>query len=191
MKSPTAQMPGRQVQLSNILIMITILQQAESYRRFSQRKCNAHYLLAEKNKHKHTWLGIFVTLFSSIVGTTIFATISNHSTNPAIQIITGFLSVIAAVLSAFLTFFRFSEISQQHKNAASAYETIRHNLDMFLLANSDLTNSDLKQTVLKELEEISVKLDKVAETAPTIPDKIWDAIKDKINLTPIINKNSA
>src|SRR5437763_10348703 len=126
----------------------TILEQAESYRRFAQRKCNAHYLLAEKNKHRHTWLGVFVTLFSSIVGTTIFATITKdkQTANLTIQIVTGFLSVTAAVLSAFLTFFRFSEISQQHKNAASSYEAVRHDLDIFLLANSGVSNSDLKQT---------------------------------------------
>lgn len=171
--------------------MITILEQAESYRRFAQRKSNAHYVLSEKNKHKQTWLGVFVTLFSTIVGTTIFATITKTTTDKTIQVATGFLSVTAAVLSAFQTFFRFSEISQQHKNAGTAFEGVRHNLDIFLLANSGLNNSDIKQTSLKDLEQISVQLNKISETAPTIPDKIWDKIKDKINMTPIIDRRSA
>ncbi|HXS55636.1 MAG TPA: SLATT domain-containing protein [Hanamia sp.] len=170
--------------------MITILEQAESYRRFAQRKSNAHYLLAEKNKHKHTWLGVFVTLFSTIVGTTIFATITKTNTDKTIQIATGLLSVTAAVLSAFQTFFRFSEISQQHKNAATLYEAVRHKLDIFLLGNSGLSNSDVKQTSLKDIEQIAVQLNKISETAPTIPDKIWDKIKNKINMTPIIDRSS-
>ena len=168
--------------------MITILEQAESYRRYAQRKSNAHYLLAERNKNKHTLLGMFVTLFSTIVSTAIFATISKQQTTDRIQIVTGFLSVSAAVLSAFQTFFHFSEMSQQHKNAATSYEAIRHRLDIFLLTNSDLSNSDIKQTSLNDIIEIAAQLNKIAETAPTIPDKIWDTIKNKINMTPIIDK---
>ena len=172
--------------------MVTILEQAESYRRFAQRKSNAHYLLAEKNKHKHIWLGVFVTLFSTIVGTTIFATITKTTTtDKTIQIVTGLLSVTAAVLSAFQTFFRFSEISHQHKNAATSYEAVRRKLDIFLLSNSSLSNSGLKQTSLKDIEEIAVQLNKIAETAPTLPDKIWDKVKDKINMKPIIDTSNA
>jgi hypothetical protein len=166
---------------------MNILETAENYRRFAQRKCNAHYILAVKNKNNHTWLGMFVTLFSSIVGTAIFASITNQSANLVIQIVTGFLSVMSAVLSAFLTFFRFSEISQQHKSAASAYESIRHSLDIFLLANSGTDNSELKQTALKELEEISMKLDKIADIAPTVPNKVWNQVKEKVNIKPIVD----
>ena len=165
--------------------MTTILYQAESSRRFAQRKCNAHYLLAQKNEQKHTLLGIFVTLFSTIVGTTIFATITKTATNFQIQLFTGFLSVIAAVLSAFLTFFRFSEIAQQHKNAASAYIAIRHDLDFFILANTNFGDA-LPKTALQEFKQITSKRDKVADNAPTIPDALWDSIKDKVNLSPII-----
>jgi hypothetical protein len=179
--------------------MTTILEQAESYRRYSQRKSNAHYFLSEKYKQRHTLLGVFVTLFSTVVGTTIFATItknttdfsSNQAMKISIQIITGLLSVLAAVLSAFQTFFRYSKTSQQHKNAAVSYEEMRHKLDVFLLAHSEQSNDEIKDTAFEEFKAIALRLSKISASAPTISDKVWDAIKDKISLTPIIRKSSA
>jgi hypothetical protein len=167
--------------------MQSILEQADNYRRFAESKSNAHYLLAEKNRHKHTLLGTFVTLFSTIVGTTIFATITKTTTSLTIQIFTGFLSVMAAVLAAFQTFFRFSELSQQHKNAAASYEAIRHKLDLFLLTYSDINDLAVKQKALEDFQNITVGIDKIAESSPTIPDKVWDTITKNTKLSGVFD----
>jgi hypothetical protein len=134
-------------------------------------------MLADKNRHKHTVLFVFVTL---IVGMAVVATIYKSETSVAI--ITGFLSVIAVTFAAFLTFVRFSEIAQQHDDVAAAYEANRISLDVFLLTNVNLETT-VTQKALEDLKEIVKKVDKITETAPRVPDRIWKSTtKDKISI---------
>jgi len=167
--------------------MKRILEQAEDYRRYAQRKCNAHYVLAEGARKKYVVLGVFVTLFSSIVGTAIFASLAKGTQSVTIQVVTGFLSVAAAVLAAFQTFFRFSDIARQHKDAAASYEAIRHKVDHFLLTYLQ-ADPEERATALQALETVSKELDKVAGGAPTVPDPIYDAVTKKIALNPILER---
>src|ERR1044071_626745 len=136
--------------------MKTILDQADSLRRFALRKSKAHYLLAEKNIRKHTASGVLATLFSSIVDLIILMGIVKQANSnlsqkgPTMQIVAAFLSIVSAVLAGLQTFFKFSEISQQHKNAGAAYEGVRHRLDFFLLTYKDGTTQDAKNTALRD-----------------------------------------
>jgi hypothetical protein len=155
-----------------------IITQANVYLTLAKTKANSHYKMSETASRKNLALGIFVTLFSSVVGTTIFAAISQGSVEPWIQFITGFMSIIAAVLAAFQTFFHFNEISQQNKNAATSYNKIRNLLDLFLLTY--LPTSEQRENALTELKSIVGELQKVEDSSPSVPDSVFDKLAGKI-----------
>jgi hypothetical protein len=84
-----------------------ILDQANRYRVRAHRKARSHYLAGKMSQAKNIRLGVPVMVTTTIVGTTIFATLSK---TPDIrwQITTGLLSIAAAVLASLQTFFRYS-----------------------------------------------------------------------------------
>lgn len=96
-------------------------------------------MAAGRASRKNIWLGVPVVIFSSIVVTSIFGSISEAPRSTIWQIITGFVALTAAVLAALQTFFRFAEQSQVHLAAAVGFLTMRRKLDVFLVRHS---NSD-------------------------------------------------
>ena len=62
------------------------------------------------------------------------------------------------------------------KRAAAAYEANRLSLDTFLLANINF-ESALPQQALSELKKIVKELKKISQTAPRVPDTVWDSMK--------------
>ncbi|HEX9511542.1 MAG TPA: SLATT domain-containing protein [Puia sp.] len=154
-----------------------IIAKANSYLDQVKTKAYCHFLMSENAGRKNVILGIFVTLFSSVVGTAIFTAISKGSTVFWIQVTTGFMSIAAAVLAAFQTFFHFNEISQKHKIAATDYDKVLHMLDIFLL--SFLPASDQRDKALAELKSIVEELQKVEESSPSVPDSVYNRVMRK------------
>src|SRR4051812_10567533 len=128
-------------------MLTDIVEKAEQFQNYSIKKCNAHYLAAEINGRKNRWLGIPVTALTAVVATSIFGTLSQKETIIWLSILTGGLSVVAAILSSLQTFLRYSEIAQDHRIAAVAYESMRRSLDLFLLK---YRLSDDRQAALDE-----------------------------------------
>ena len=92
------------------------------YRKRVHRKVRAHYLAGKHHAGLNAWLGVPVVVTSTIVGTTIFATLSKE---PAVEwrIVTGLLAVSAAVLAALQTFFA---TLRSPKSTESRPEITRH-----------------------------------------------------------------
>ena len=167
--------------------MNDLLQTAEDYRFYAQKKSNAHYRMAESAAASGRRFGIPVTIATTIVGTSIFATFSSPHQNVILVITTGLLSLGAAVLSALQTFFNFSETAAQHKAAAAAYEEVRHELDAFLLDNAECESIEHKKTAIEELRKISLHLDEIAKRVPTTPDKVYDSVQTRVSTRPILS----
>jgi hypothetical protein len=154
-----------------------IIANANNYLTQVTMKAHCHFIMAEIADRKRLRLGIFVTLFSSVVGTTIFAAISTGNEPTWIQVATGTMSVAAAVLAAFQTFFHFDEDSRQNRIAAGRYEKIRYAIDSFLLTfTADCTQRD---QALAALKAITDDLEKVIEFAPSVPDDVYDKVVRK------------
>jgi hypothetical protein len=142
-----------------------------------KRKAYCHFLMAESASHKNLTLGIFVTLFSSIVGTTIFTAMAEKDTQLWIQIGTGLMSLAAAVLAGFQTFFHFNENAQVNKNAATNYEKVGRHLDIFLLTY--LPDTGKRTEGLAEYKLIMDELQKVKESSPTVPNSVYNKASAK------------
>jgi hypothetical protein len=163
-----------------------IMTTALDYRKYTQKKCNAHYQMCENAKSMHNKLGIPVTIATTIVGTAIFTTIDSTSPNTLIKIGAGLLSLTAVVLSALQTFFNFSDVASQHKDAAASYESVRYQLDLFILRNEKLKNETNLDEPLKILEKIATQMNQIAKKAPNIPDRVYDAVSAKVRISPLL-----
>ena len=152
--------------------MTPISNNAKRYQRFAERRRNAHQLLVDKSRRRHTLLCLFM---SFIVGVAFLATIFDSTTSVQVKWTTGIISVIAFTVSAVFSFVRLFTIEQQHETAAAAYEANRLSLDTFLLANINF-ESALPQQALSELKKIVKELKKLSQTAPRVPDTVWEAM---------------
>ena len=165
-----------------------MLDTAEDYRHYAQKKSNAHYRMSERAKAKHNQLGIPVTVATAVVRTAIFATLNAPTQSFWLQVAAGLLSLVAAVLAALQTFFNFSDVAAQNKEAAANYEAVRHQLDWFLLSYSSWSDASTLEVPLKQLRETSAQLDDIARKAPTVPDSIYDSVKTRVSERPIITQ---
>lgn len=153
---------------------LNTLEKAEQFQNFSIKKCNAHYKAAENNKRRNLQLGIPVTVLTATVATSVFGTLSQNEKIVWLIFLTGVLAVLASVLSALQTFLKFPETAREHHSAAVAYEGIRRKLDIFLLKYANDTDGS---GGISELNNISLELDHIAKTAPTLPDAVYDSVK--------------
>lgn len=144
----------------------------DDYYWYSIAKCNSHYDMSEKYRKKHRIFGAAVVITTSLVGTSVFSTLTG-STNLVIQIITAVLSVLAIVLAALQTFLGFSELQSQHKSAGVGFGQIRRNLEV-LAVKFPSPNGGADSPEMKELELITKHFDDLDSASPTIPDEIWD-----------------
>src|SRR4051794_32317862 len=94
------------------------------------RSQRAHFLVANHLTQLNRWLGVPVVILSSIVGTTVFATLEKEVA-VGIKVAVGLTSVTAAVLSALQTFLGFAERAEKHRDSGSRYGTIRRKIEAF------------------------------------------------------------
>lgn len=167
--------------------MDDLLRAAEDYRHYAQKKSNAHYRMAESAAAAGRRLGIPVTVATTVVGTSIFATLSSPQHSLLLQIITGLLSLGAAVFSALHTFFNFADVAAQHKASAAEYEAVRHELDAFLLRTAQMKDPSQIERAVQCLREISEHLDEIAKHALTIPDRVYDSVQTRVATRPILS----
>ncbi|SRR6266849_5606183 len=158
--------------------MDDVIRKAQDYSKYSQKISNAHYAMAENAKGYNKRLGIPATVVTLIVGTSIFATISSERIL-WLQIATGLLSVGAAVLSGLQTFFKYSDVEAQHKEAAARYEAAWHKLDHFILKYS--SGESQRSVAVDALLKIAEELDGISKASPTIPDSVYDSVTPDIS----------
>jgi hypothetical protein len=154
-----------------------VLEKAQEYYDYVYVKCNAHFAASERAKGRNLWLGVPATVFATIVGTTVFASLT-HETSVVIVVAVGMLSVGAAVLSALQTFFKFSEVAEKYRLAGAAYESLMHRLDLFRLTYAG--GAALRDSAIADLKEIAASMDSLARTSPSIPHSIYDDVEKSL-----------
>ena len=150
--------------------MTTISKQAKRYQRFAERRRNAHQMFVDKIRLRHILLCLFMAFIAGVV---VVATIYKSATSIEL-LMTVVFSVIAIVLSFFLSFVRFHEIAQRHKPVVEAYEANRLNLDILSKVNLETAGT---QEALARLKKIAMELKKIGQAAPCVPNSIWNSIK--------------
>jgi hypothetical protein len=143
------------------------------YWRFRNHRVQlAHYEASRRFERLHLWLGLPAIAISTIVGTTVFASLEK-SWGTEGQIVVGLLSVVSAVLTGLQTFLRYAELGERHRVAGARFANLKHRLELVATLSSD----DEKRASLKEIEDTWAKL---REESPTLPDSIWRRIERQI-----------
>lgn len=117
----------------------------------------AHYISAEYFSRKGYWLGIPVIALSTIVGTSVFASIQKQPA-PSVQIAVGLASVLAAVLASLQTFLGYSTRVEKHRVAGAKYGALGRELEILRASNEAIPN--------EVIEELKKRLDALALESP-------------------------
>jgi len=131
------------------------------------RECQyGHYAAASTLSSRNYWLGIPVVILTSLVGTSVFATLQ-HEVDIRFKIATGLVSVLAAVLASLQTFLRVSEKAEKHRAAGATYGAVAREIEQGLNVPG---SSDKEKEFLDNLRD---RMDTLAKEAPEIPEYVW------------------
>lgn len=136
----------------------------------------AHYECARYFERLHLWLGLPAVVLSTVVGTTVFASLSKV-TDLAFQIAVGLLSVIAAVLTGLQTFLRYSELAERHRLVGARFANLKHRIEL-LTAFPPATEAEFNSS----LQSVEDAWSKLREESPMLPGRIWKRIEKAIVL---------
>lgn len=152
-----------------------ISHEARRLRLRAHRRARAHYLAAKRCQRRHMALGVPVVVFSTIVGSAIFASISER---PELQwqIAVGLLSITSAVLASLQTFFRFAEAAAKHRESAAGYSLLYRELRMLLLQLSHSERAQFAER-MAQLESILHRFDELESRALDVSDSLYDQAK--------------
>lgn len=113
------------------------------------------------------WLGIPVVVLTTLVGTTVFATLQKEASTST-RIAAGVASVLAAIMAGLQTFLRYSERADRHRVSGGKYGMLRREIEQ-RLAFSPPASDDL----VAYINSLRERWDKLAEDCPTAPNRIW------------------
>lgn len=142
------------------------------YKRLRETQ-ESHYEASKPLAKLNTRLGLPVVIFSTIVGTSVFASLSKE-VNIYWKITVAVISILAAILAGLQTFLKFSEKSEAHRAIASQAGSLRRQIEQ-LIASGDVEN--ISEEKLNSLRE---QIDKLSANAPAISEKIWIKAKKRL-----------
>lgn len=136
----------------------------------------AHYEAGRRFGHLHLWLGLPVVALTTIVGTSVFATLQ-ESTHTSIQIAVGLLSVTSAVLAGLQTFLGYATAAEKHRIAGARFASLKHQIELL----ATLPPPD-EQQLRDALADIEKQWSTFREDSPNIPGRIWRRIENSLTL---------
>ena len=125
----------------------------------------AHYASADLFKLLNYVVGIPAIVFSSIVGTAIFAGLEHDSPR---TLVVAFASILAAVLAGLQTFLRFPERASRHATAADWYSAIRRDIEQILHLPVE-SRGKAKDC----LDRVRKEINRAGQDAPELNVRMW------------------
>ncbi len=125
----------------------------------------AHYASADRFRLLNYIVGIPSIIFSSVVGTAIFAGLEKNSTPSRLV---ASVSILAAVLAGLQTFLRFSERATQHATAGDWFSAVRRDIEEILHLPVDCRGK-----VKDCLDKVRREINRAAQDAPELRTKFW------------------
>jgi hypothetical protein len=127
---------------------------------------SAHYASADLFRMLNYVVGVPAVIFSSVVGTSLFAGLDKDSPR---TVLVASTSILAAILGALQTFLRFAERATLHATAADWYSAIRRDIEEIL----HLPVGD--RGAPKEcLDEVRKEMNRVAQDSPELSARVWE-----------------
>ena len=139
-----------------------------------------HRLMADRMRHRHLGLGIPVVIFTTVVGTSVFASIKDSGAPEPVLYVVGSISLLAAVLSSLQTFLRYATRSEGHRIAAIRYETLRRDMAKMLALPREARGDPEKQ-----LDSARQRMDRYAKESPVIGQRLWEDLRNRFHLSDV------
>jgi hypothetical protein len=131
--------------------------------------CNhiGHNIAATHFNQRDRMLGLLSTVLAAIVSTAIFTALSSSQSRPLL-VTAGVVSLLATVLAAVHSYEKNGELSEQHRQAARQYGTLRREFELLLLEN--VTKTD---TIKAKMVEANARRAEFESSVPTLPQNIF------------------
>jgi hypothetical protein len=132
-----------------------------------------HFAVANKLSSLNMALGIPVVVLTTLVGTSVFATLQ-ETVNTRMRIFAGLAIVLAAVLASLQTFLSSAERAEKNWAAAEMWSAIRREITEMLALHPahKATRDDPK----KYLDELRARMDEVAKESPGMSNHLFARI---------------
>lgn len=142
----------------------------EDTRRYADQDYKDHIEASQQEFHYHRILGLCVVITTTIVGTSVFGALTQTTPNFYVQLGTGLLSIIAAVLAAVQAFYSFEERSRAHMNSAMEFFAVKREIDLFFERHASYPADPREiEAINKEQRVIQERYAGAKSAAPIIP----------------------
>lgn len=128
---------------------------------------DAHYKQAKILQVRHIKLGVPVVVLSTLVGTSIFASLE-HAPLSWVKVLVGLLSISCSVLAALQTFHNYSQQSERHRATAIRFSAIVRKIEV-AIAECECA-ADIPSAFAKEVEK---ELNDISAASPLAPMDLW------------------
>ena len=130
----------------------------------SSRHATRPLLVCRSFGSRKYWLGIPAVVLSTLVGTSVFATVQKQP-QLWMQITVGLASVAAALLASLQTFLGYSERAEKHRIAGAKYGALGRELEQIRASGATPT--------FDEMSAVRNRLDDLAVESPNNPLPIY------------------
>lgn len=144
-----------------------IREQLGKWQRRIRATHQAHYREAAQLERKNGRLGTLVVVFSSIVGTAVFASLTISNPEWWIKLLTGALSIVAVVLAALHRHLDYAAKRTPHIMAGAQLSSLKKRIEAKLVAEDD--SAELKRF----LYEIVNEWNTITQTSPLLSEEIF------------------
>jgi hypothetical protein len=147
-----------------------VLDLLRDWQRRAAASAEANYSVAQRLAKHNIRLGIPVVALTTLIGTSVFATLEE---NVAVEwrIIIGVLSALAAVLASLQTFLRFPERAEKHRAAGEQWSAVRREIAQMLALHPTYLAS--RGDPKSYLDDLRRRMDEIASQSPEMPDRDW------------------
>ena len=141
---------------------------------------SAHYASADRFRLLNYVVGVPAVVFSSVVGTAIFAGLEKNS--PKAPLV-ALASILAAVLAGLQTFLRFSERAAHHATAADWYSAIRRDIEGTLHLPVEVRGK-AKDCV----DQVRKEMNRAAQDAPELNTRLWSREAKRFRVKELLER---
>ena len=145
------------------------------YRRARESQLS-HYKVAALYTTRSRMLGVATVILSALTGSTLFATLHESAANPMVRLVLGLFSMAAAAMAALQTSLGYSERANQHRAAGALYGSIRREMECY-----QAFPPTAQDEVVVILDALRTRLDEASNTAPDVPRRLWQQVKNESN----------
>jgi hypothetical protein len=133
--------------------------------RYSQ---DSNYAQGHVYLRANYFLAVPVIVITTVLGTAAFASLQTQVASLGVKLSVGVLSIVAAVLAALQTHFKYSQRAEKLKNLGARYGDIRREIEEVL----SLPVAD-SSAASKILDDIRKKFDAVASEGDLVSSRVW------------------